>query len=210
MNFLNSRFYSILNGFSNFLILNTFFVVSCIPVITIAPATAAMFGVVREWKLHQDSSVVRNYFRYFKENFKQSFLIGIIWTVMLLSLYLNYFYMSQDHSLLKYLILVPLTILSLIFMCTSVFLFSVMSHYKVTWTGAIKNSFFMSVVNFPTTFLILGVLALLTSILFYIPGTVLIIFSIGAYLNFSLCNRAFMKFSQLGNHQTIGETLNQI
>ncbi|MDP4086620.1 MAG: DUF624 domain-containing protein [Bacillota bacterium] len=197
MNILDSKFYSLLDKLSNFFILNTFWIISCIPIITVGPATAAMFGVVRQWKLNQDTSVVRNYFRYFKENFKQSFLIGILWIIISLLLYLNYFYLAQDHSSFKYVILVPLLLISLFFMATSAYLFSIITHYKVNWKSAIKNSFFIAVVNFPTTVIILIMLSLITAILIYLPATSLILFSIGAYLNFSLCNRAFKKFEQI-------------
>jgi uncharacterized membrane protein YesL len=56
MNFLDSRLYAIVDRFSNLLILNIFWIVSCIPIVTIAPATSAMYSVVRQWRLHQDST----------------------------------------------------------------------------------------------------------------------------------------------------------
>jgi uncharacterized membrane protein YesL len=190
---MNSRFYAAVNRLSNFFILNIFWILSCIPIVTIPPATTAMFSVVRQWKLNQDTSVVRNYFRYFKENFKQSLLIGIIWMLFSGLLFFNYFYLNQVQSAIKFLIIGPLLFISLIFIGTSVFLFPLLSHYKVTCKGAIKSSFFVAMANLPTTLFILAVFILLTVILIYLPATSLIIFSFGAYINFSLCNRVFQK-----------------
>lgn len=205
MNILDSRFYAVVDRLSNLFILNLFWIISCLPIVTIAPATSAMYSVVRQWKLNQDTSVVRNYFRYFKENFKQSFLIGIIWMLMAVLLYFNYFYLNQDQSGLKFLLMVPLVIVSLLFLIISTFLFPVMTHYIATWKGAIKSSFFLAVANFPSTILILGVLAILTVILIYMPATSLIIFSVGAYINFSLCNRVFHINEQfaINNHEIL-------
>jgi uncharacterized membrane protein YesL len=170
-----------------------------------------MFSVVRQWRLNQDTSVVRNYFRYFKENFKQSFLMGIIWILFFILLYFNYFYLNQDQSVLRFFIMVPLFLISLLFIGTSAFLFSVIAHYKVTWKGAIKNSLFVAIANIPTTLLILGIQALLIAILIYFPATSLIIFSIGAYINFYLCNRVFQKTEQRGvNNNIIGGELDII
>jgi uncharacterized membrane protein YesL len=193
MNILDSRFYGVIDRLSNLFILNIFWIVSCIPIITIAPATSAMFSVVRQWKLKEDTSVVRNYFRYFKENFKESILIGIVWTILGVLLYFNYFYLYQDESNVKYFIIIPLFLLSLLFVGTSAYLFPLITHYKVSWIGAIKHSFFVAIANLPTTILIVGVFALMTITLMYLPATSLIIFSIGAYINFSLCYRVFQK-----------------
>jgi uncharacterized membrane protein YesL len=206
MNILDSRFYAVVDRLSNLFILNLFWLITCLPIVTIAPATSAMYSVVRQWKLHQDTSVVRNYFRYFKENFKQSFLIGIIWMSIAVVLYFNYFYLNQEQSGLKFLIIIPLVVISVLFLIISTFLFPVMTHYNTTLKGAIKNSFFFGIVNFPFTILILGVLALLGVILIYFPATSLLIFSVGAYINFYFCNRVFLRTEQAGiNHHEFPE-----
>ncbi|WP_160724386.1 YesL family protein [Bacillus sp. USDA818B3_A] len=195
MNILDTRFYAVVDRLSNLFILNIFWILSCLPIVTIVPATTAMFSVVRQWQLHQDTSVVRNYFLYFKENFKQSFIIGIIWTVISVLLYFNLFYLNQDQSGAKYIMLLPLILVSLLFTGTTAYLFAVLSHYKVTWIHAIKSSFLMAIANFPITLAILGVFAVLAAVLIYLPAFTLILFSIGAYINFSLCNRVFQKLA---------------
>ncbi|MEH7414437.1 DUF624 domain-containing protein [Neobacillus drentensis] len=198
MNILDTRFYAVVDRLSNLFILNIFWILSCLPIVTIVPATTAMFSVVRQWQLHQDTSVVRNYFRYFRENFKQSFLIGLIWTVISVILYLNYFYLNQDQTGARFIILIPLLLISLLFTGTSAYLFSVISHYEMTWKRAITSSFFMAIANFPITLIMMGVFILLVAVLMYQPVFTLILFSIGAYVNFFLCNRVFRKMELSG------------
>lgn len=86
--------------------------------------------------------------------------------------------------------------MSLLFVGTSAYVFPLITHYKVSWKGAIKHSFFVAIASFPTTLVILGVFALFIVTLIYLPATSLIIFSIGAYINFSLCYRVFQKMDQ--------------
>jgi hypothetical protein len=74
---IDGKFYTILLFISNFFLLNLLWLVMCLPIITIFPATAAMYGVVRQWIIHKDPSIFRPFFHYFKENFKQSILIEI-------------------------------------------------------------------------------------------------------------------------------------
>ncbi|MEH7119808.1 DUF624 domain-containing protein [Neobacillus vireti] len=202
MNILDTRFYAVVDRLSNLFILNIFWILSCLPIVTIVPATTAMFSVVRQWQLHQDTSVVRNYFRYLKENFKQGFMIGLIWMSISVLLYFNYFYLNQDHSGAKFIIIVPLLLISLLFTGTSAYLFSVMSHYEMSWKRAITSSFFMAIANFPITLLMMGVFVLLVVVLMYLPVFTLILFSLGAYINFYLCNRVFqkMELSDVSNH----------
>lgn len=193
MNFLDSRLYAIVDRFSNLLILNIFWIVSCIPIVTIAPATSAMFSVVRQWRLHQDTSVIRSYFQYFKENFKTSFIVGIIWMVLAILLYLNYFYLNQDGTAVRYIIMIPLFLASLLFLTVSTFIFPVIAHYNINWKEVLKNSLIATIVNFPTAVLILIILAVFGFILYYFPASFLIIFSCAAYINFLLCNRRFQR-----------------
>jgi uncharacterized membrane protein YesL len=193
MNFLDSRFYAIVDRFSNLLILNIFWIVSCIPIVTIGPATSAMYSVVRQWGLHQDTSVIRNYFRYFKENFKTSFLVGIIWMVLAILLYFNFFYLNQDGTAIRYIIMVPLFFTSLLFLTVSTFIFPVIAHYAIDWKEVLKNSLIATIANFPTAVLNLITLAVFGCILYYFPASFLIIFSCAAYINFLLCNRRFQR-----------------
>jgi uncharacterized membrane protein YesL len=57
----------------NLFILNIFWIVSCLPIVTIVPATTAMFSVVRQWQLHQDTSVVKELLQVFKRKLQAKF-----------------------------------------------------------------------------------------------------------------------------------------
>lgn len=89
--------------------------------------------------------------------------------------------------------------MGLIFLFTSLFLFPIMSHYRMNWKATIKNSFIMSFAYLPTTLLNLLIMVLLTVILLYIPITIVLVFGIGSYLNLSLCYRVFQKVDALQN-----------
>jgi uncharacterized membrane protein YesL len=72
MGFLDSRLYRWLEVFTNFFVLNLLWLLACVPVLTIYPATAAKFGVVRGWVRDTDTGGgggVRAYFSRFVENF---------------------------------------------------------------------------------------------------------------------------------------------
>ncbi|WP_374932975.1 DUF624 domain-containing protein [Neobacillus driksii] len=66
MNIMNSKVYLALELFANFFLLNLLWILMCLPVVTVFPATASMFRVVREWHLYKDSSFLRYFFLNFK------------------------------------------------------------------------------------------------------------------------------------------------
>jgi len=197
MNFLNSRFYSILETVSNFFILNIIWVLMCLPVVTIFPATAAMFGVVRQWIMKKDSSIFGPYFRLFKENFKQSFLLGIIWVLVVTILYIDYQLITQFGSILKIVFTSLLFVLGIIVTFVTIYLFPVMVHFKLSFIGVIKNSFFISMMYFPSTIGKILVFVAMCVILIYFPVSFLMIFSIMAYFLFYMCYRNFQKIEEL-------------
>src|SRR5699024_4884072 len=80
MNNSDNVFFRILDIFAHFVLLNALWVICCIPIVTIFPATTALFGVVRKWHIDgTDAGGIGLFFSLFKSNFKKSFLIGLMW-----------------------------------------------------------------------------------------------------------------------------------
>jgi uncharacterized membrane protein YesL len=197
VNFINGKSYRVLEVISNFFLLNVIWLLMCLPIITIFPATAAMFGVVRQWVQKNDVSVFSTFFRYFKENFKQSLFIGMIWTLLGALMIVNFTFMNQLGSALKTVLLSSFFLLAIFLLFTTTFLFSVMVQYKVSWFTIIKNSFLFSISHLLITLVSILIIAAMGALLIVFRPSLLFIFSIGAYLIYSLCSRAFHKVEQV-------------
>lgn len=72
---------------ANMIIVTFFWLVTCIPVVTIIPATAAMFHTSLRVIRKSGTGVARDYFRHFKESLKQGIPLSIICLVVGLLLY---------------------------------------------------------------------------------------------------------------------------
>ncbi|MCJ8009164.1 YesL family protein [Lederbergia wuyishanensis] len=193
MNILNSRLYSILEVLSFFFLLNIIWVLMCLPIITIFPATAAMFGVIRQWVMKKDTAIFIPFFRFFKENFKQSFIVGIIFFIFASIFYIDFMLVNTFNPKLHTLLFASLFLLGLIVTFTLVYVFPMMVHYRLTLWQVIKNSFFFSIRYALSTILCVILLVAMVSLLFLIPVTFLVIFSITAYLIFTICYSRFRK-----------------
>jgi uncharacterized membrane protein YesL len=192
MKLLESRFYSVLVFISNIFLLNILWLIFCIPIITIFPATAAMFGVVRQWIVNKEYRVFQPFFELFKGNFKQSLIIEIVWVLLAGFLYLDYT-ISVNLGFMQNIILPVVYIIGFIVIFISVFLFPSMVHYQVTIKQIVKNSMLFSLSYFPITLLNCIIIALSAVLLYVFPLSVLFIFSLSSYRIYFLCQFAFKK-----------------
>src|SRR5699024_696633 len=138
----------------SFLFLNILWLVLCLPVVTIFPATTAMFGVIRKWHNEEDVMIFKHFFKLFKENFRQSFLIGIIWFGIAFVLYFNILASLHMPQLMRLSMLAIFFSFSLLFIITSIFIFPVMVHYDMNMIELMKNVLFIAVTKLKNSLLV--------------------------------------------------------
>jgi uncharacterized membrane protein YesL len=197
MDILDSRLHRWLGTFSNLLFLNLLWLLACVPVVTIYPATAAMFGVVRGWVRGKEAALLQAFWARFKENFQQSLVIGVVWTFVGFVLLLDLNLVGQLPPTPRIVLGSLLFLAGLIYAFTSLYLFPVMVHYDAKWTVVLKNSLLLSVGQPSTTLLCLLVVAVTAIISFVAPLSLLITGSLTAYIVYRLCDRAFQKVDSI-------------
>lgn len=190
---LDNRFYRFLDKIMDFLLLNFIWFVSCLPIITIFPATAAMFGVVRSWLRKEELSTTIMFFTLFKNNFKNGLLLGIVWTFLGCLFTFNIFVGFQMNGSIKIVLLPFLLIISILYLYTSIFIFPIMVNYHLNWMGIVKNSFFFSLSHPLTSLLGIFILVFCIIITIFITISFLVLISVAAYFIYFLCNKSFQK-----------------
>ena len=193
MNLLDNRVYRWFEMATDFFLLNLMWLVACVPVVTIFPSTAAMFGVVRDWSREKEGGLVRAFASRFRENFAQSLLVGVLWVLFGTALVLDFFVAGRLSFVPEVVMKSLLVLATVLFVSASVFLFPVMVHYEMGWKALLKNSLLFSIGRLPTTaacLLFLAAVAVLTAIL---PVLILITGSVTASVIYGLCGREFAK-----------------
>ena len=191
MNVLDTRVYRWLETATDFFLLNLMWLVACLPVVTIFPSTAAMFGVVRDWVRGKEGSLTSTFIARFRENFGQSLLVGAIWTVFGVALFLDFLVANQLSYWTEIVLKSLLVLVSTLYAFVSVYLFPVMVHYETDWKTVIKNSLLMSIGRLPTTLMCLAFLVVMVGLTVVVPFLVVITGSITAYGVYRLCDRVF-------------------
>ncbi|MEH7332573.1 YesL family protein, partial [Neobacillus drentensis] len=154
MNILNSRMLRSIEKMVDLFLLNLIWLIFCLPVVTIFPATTAMYGVIRKWVMGKETDgVFRSFFKLFRECFFQSMGISILWFVLAYLIFLDY---QLVHSNL--LMMGILGLLTLLFLSITVYLFPVMAHLETSWKYIIRNSLIMAISYPVSTLLLIGVL----------------------------------------------------
>lgn len=192
MKYENNLFFRLLEIVTAFFQLNLLWLLFCLPVVTIFPATVAMYCVTRQWIIHKDYSVFRSFMKFFKDNFKQSFVLGLLWLFLSGLLFLDFSLMKSLGSMQSIFFSIFLLI-ALVMLMTTVFIFPMMANYEMKWTTIVKNSFFFSLRFFLTTFLAVICIAFSGVVLYFWPISFIFIFSACAFGISYLCNRVFQK-----------------
>ncbi|WP_138753278.1 YesL family protein [Paenibacillus sinopodophylli] len=109
---------------------------------TLFPATAAMFTVARKWVMGEsDVALFKTFFRGYKENYKQSMLGGIIYTVLLAIMIVDFIVYREQLNLLSYIFIAFLVLL-----IVSLFnFFSMLVHYHMKTFQLLKNAVLITI-----------------------------------------------------------------
>ncbi|MFP7299785.1 YesL family protein [Neobacillus niacini] len=203
---MNGKLYRTMEFIMNAFILNLLWLVICLPILTIFPATTALFAVVRQWQKEKDIKIFSAFFRHLKANFRQSFILGILWIFFTFLLIGDFIITNQMQSNLKYVLFAFFFLLSIVYLFASITIFPIIVHYRVSWKDAIKNAMLLSIGYPQFVFLSLCIIAGTVVIILYFPAASMIAFSVAAYLIYALVSKAFQKDKKVQTKfQTVAE-----
>jgi uncharacterized membrane protein YesL len=197
MGFLNidSPFMQALNRIADMMWLNILTLLCCLPIITIGPALTALHYMCLKMVRNEECYITKGYFKAFKDNFKQSFLLWLLLILVSGVLVGDYYIMrtGQFHTAIR----TTITAASALIVFTAVFLFPVQARFENTFFKTIKNAFIMSVIQFPKTLLMIVLYVVPIALLIFAPQTTPFIFlfgiSVPVYLSARLYNKFFKK-----------------
>lgn len=114
----------------------------------ISPATIAMFTVTRKWIMGDaDIPVFKTFWKTYKTEFIKGNMLGFLFTVVGFILYVDLmFVFTIEHSFADYL-LFPLIMMSLVYVLILLYVLPVYVHYDIKIIKAIKNTFYIMVIN---------------------------------------------------------------
>ena len=154
--------------------LNALWFVCSLPIITVGPSTNALFSVTL--KLAEESSfpVLKTFFKAFKENFKQSLVVGAFSILAILLLYADIGYVFAVEGPLQKVYIVVSILLYAVLLTTISYLNALIARYNNSLKGHIINTFKLAFVNPVQTIIIWLTLSIPVLIVLFVQPIVII------------------------------------
>lgn len=151
-------------------ILNFFFIICCLPVVTIGASLSAVNHTAMKMARHEEGPVSKEFFGAFFKNFKQ---VTIIWALLLLVAFILagdfYYAFCCGTGILNKFFMAFATIMTIIVIMVFTYVFSVSARYENTVKQHIKNSLLLAMSNFQFTILIWLIWAVSIGINIFFP-----------------------------------------
>lgn len=144
---LKNGLISFLTIIGDLMALNILWFVCSIPIITIGPSTVSLFAVTLKLAKGESVPVLRTFFKSFKDNFKQSLVVGVfsVFTIFSLITDINYI-LGIDGFVQKLFIVVSCMVLAIL-LTTISYLNALIARYDNTLKGHIINALKLAFVN---------------------------------------------------------------
>ena len=160
MSFLrpDSEFMNTVSACVDYIVLNLLCVLCCIPVVTIGAALTAKYYVSMKLVRGEEPSVVKSFFHAFRENFRQSTVVWVILTILILVLALDWYLVwnAQDGSM-NSMFLVFLGILTVFVAGITFCVFPMLARFHIATGEVLKGAGVFALMKLPRVLLALAV-----------------------------------------------------
>ena len=142
-------------------ILNLIFIFSCVPIITIGASTSALSYVTLKMVRGEDPYIWRNFWKSFRQNFKQGTLVWIFSILIFIFLGMDFYIINSQNTSLFAVVRILLWIVCAVVLSVFLYVFPVISHFVCTTKQALKNALLMTFGHLPYTLMMLALAGLL-------------------------------------------------
>jgi uncharacterized membrane protein YesL len=182
----------------NFCLLNLLWLLFSLPVITVFPATVAMFGIMKEWTNGSEPPVLSTFFTIFKKNVLKSSLIGVVQILCTIIFVFDFQIFWNMEGNLKIILLPVFTFLGFIFISMSIYLYPLMAKYDMPLKLHVKNAFFLSAARPLPPIVIIVVLCIMSFICTFARFLPFVCaFSVCGIINYRLVCRTLIKVNKI-------------
>ncbi|WP_077623212.1 YesL family protein [Sediminibacillus massiliensis] len=164
------------------------------------PATTAMFSVMRKWiKGDLDSSVLKTFWGYYRQEFIKSNLAGVGMLIIGYVLYVDLFLFELGSMPL---IQIPVYILAVLYLLMCAFFFTIYVQFDLKWYQYMKMAFLMA---FAAPFRAVSMLVSGYLVFFLMTKmSVVMIFFLGSFISYLWLMISLPTFSKLENPHSKG------
>ena len=192
--------------------LNILFVICCIPVFTVGAALSAMYSVTLKMCVNEEGAISQDFFKAFRENFKQA---TILWGIMLgigLFLIADFLVVPLLGGIVYEIAFWILCVIGILYIMVFSFLFPLQSKFENPIKRTLMNALFLSIRHLLPTTIVVSLLTAVPGLIVYfkpdylirfLPLVVLILFSGIAFLKSKLLTPIFQSYIRIQEEQAL-------
>ena len=153
-------FFRAMDKLGSLFLLNLLTLICMLPVITAGASITALYYVTMKMVKDEETYIAKDFFRSFRQNFRQATIIWLIYLVLGVLLYLDYRIVSLNRDTFPAAgVFIGLTTMFAVFYAMSIsYVFPILAKFYNSVKQTIKNSMLMSIRHFPKTVAILFIL----------------------------------------------------
>ncbi len=176
MNFLSQDgpFVKFMSLVADIIMLSVIWFILCIPVVTIGPATTAMYFVMTRRIYEKEAYIFSDFIKSFKQNFVQSMLTWFTITIPILLVLFNMYlvnkgYVFANNKIIGNIALSIYLIILFELILIYTYAFPIIARFHMSFKEALKTSFMLSNKHLPTSLGLLAIVLLMVLTVNAIP-----------------------------------------
>ena len=190
-NKLASSLGAFLRVLCDLMVLNVLWLICCIPVITVGPATSALCCVSLKLARGEPTTTIRTFFEAMKQNFVQALLLGLIGLAGLAVAVVDWLFALSQQGSLRTLYYVVGVIVSAVVLAYWAWVFALNAGFENSLRGTIKSGLSLAFVEPGKTLLIWIAFAIPVLCFLFLPEAVVIYIG-WAYILFAVSAPAYI------------------
>lgn len=211
---IDSPLMQTLGRLADLMILNFLTMICCIPIFTAGAAFTALDYMCLKLVRNEENYLIRGYFKSFKENFKQATGIWFIILWVIVAVVGDILIMYYAPVEFPFIIRMAVLFVSIVTLCTSMFVFPMQAKFVNPVFKTIKNAFKASLLQFPRTLCMIALFFLPILAVMYtnflVPIVFLFGFSFHSYLSALLYNKFFLRIEEAAAKNSAQENSQKI
>ena len=157
-------------------VLNVLWLLCCIPIVTIGPSTTALYYAMINLVRGEESYVSRDFFRSFRQNFKQSLLVGLLLMAVGGFLAVDIYIAYKSGKGIYTFFMVFFFIVFVLWAFVTLYTFPLLAKFENSVKNTLILAFTLSIKNLSQTLMMLFALVLALWLCHLLPGLMFIAF----------------------------------
>ena len=143
----DNPFMQLASRLTDLLILSILWTVCSVPLVTIGPATAALYYVAMKMVQDSESGILKAFFLSFRRNFRQGVLLTLLLCAVGVFLYWDYSIFAAQATTAALILRTVFLILGLLFLLSVGYVFPLLSQFENSVLGTLRNALLLSVAH---------------------------------------------------------------